>query len=143
MKDMSKLPNRAALEGDYGNARNGAAYLKLGGRAFTVMFSDGGGWDHVSLSTVGRCPTWEEMCAVKEMFFEPEDVVVQFHPREREYRNFHPTCLHLWRCQFAEFPTPDPEFVAPGEPTDAQLAVAVRAGMSPNLARDIKNRRKG
>lgn len=27
------------------------------------------GWDHVSVSLPNRCPTWEEMCKVKDLFF--------------------------------------------------------------------------
>lgn len=43
------------------------------------------------------CPTWDEMCAIKELFFEPEEVVVQYHPAESQHVNIHPFCLHLWR----------------------------------------------
>ncbi len=26
------------------------------------------GWEHVSISNTHRCPTWDEMCAVKDLF---------------------------------------------------------------------------
>ena len=113
MKDMSQMPGRIALHGDMGDAHNGFAIVKINGMAVKIMFSNGGGWDHVSVSTSVRCPTWPEMCIVKDRFFEPDDVVVQFHPRASEYRNCHIYCLHLWRCQYQEFPTPDPIMVAP------------------------------
>jgi hypothetical protein len=32
-----------------------------------VIASDGMGWDHVSVSLKDRCPTWEEMCLVKDL----------------------------------------------------------------------------
>jgi len=54
-------------------------------------------WEHVSVSIENRCPTWEEMCLVKSLFWEPEDTVVQFHPPESDYVNAHRFCLHLWR----------------------------------------------
>lgn len=54
-------------------------------------------WEHVSVSTPVRCPTWEEMCFVKSLFWLPHECVVQFHPPEAEYVNQHPYCLHLWR----------------------------------------------
>lgn len=65
----------------------------------SVIVGDEGycGWDHVSVSTKRRTPTWEEMCFIKSLFFEPEETVVQFHPAESEYVNVHPFCLHLWR----------------------------------------------
>lgn len=59
----------------------------------------GGGWDHVSVSfdPPTTTPTWEDMCWVKNLFFEDEETVVQFHPAKSDYVNIHPHCLHLWR----------------------------------------------
>lgn len=74
----------------------------------TVIASDGGGWDHVSVSTPYRCPTWDEMCQVKEMFWnDPDDWAVQYHPPMSRYVNNHPYCLHLWRLtDCGEMPFP-------------------------------------
>lgn len=55
-----------------------------------------GEWEHVSVSFPNRCPTWDEMCFVKNLFWEPEETVVQFHPAESKYVNVHEYCLHLW-----------------------------------------------
>jgi len=70
-------------------------------------------WEHVSVcarTQTGRSrpriPSWREMCAVKDRCWDPEDVVVQFHPRRSEYVNLHPDVLHLWRWKKGEFPTP-------------------------------------
>ena len=71
-----------------------------------VVFSWGGGWDHVSVSFRNRTPTWEEMCEIKDMFFAPDEVCVQYHPAASEYVNNHLYCLHIWRCQAADIPTP-------------------------------------
>lgn len=68
----------------------------------TVRISDGGGWDHVSVSFKTRCPTWGEMCTVKDWVFKPEEAVMQLHPPKSDYRSHHPFCLHLWRPQTAE-----------------------------------------
>lgn len=81
------------------------------GQTVYVIASDGEGWEHVSVSRKDRCPTWEEMCQVKAMFWDAEYVVVQFHPRESEYVNNHAFCLHLWRQVDADFPTPPSIFV--------------------------------
>ena len=62
-----------------------------------VIASDGEGWEHVSVSLANRTPTWEEMCLVKRLFWDPEDCVIQFHPPASDYVNLHPHCLHLWR----------------------------------------------
>ena len=63
-------------------------------------------WEHVSVSTAVRCPTWEEMCRVKDLFWDPEDAVFQIHPPEKEYINQHPYCLHLWRPVGIVLPRP-------------------------------------
>ena len=64
-------------------------------------------WQHVSVSRGDRCPSWEEMCMVKNLFFDEEEVVVQFHPRKSQYVNLAKNCLHLWRLSDGrEFPTP-------------------------------------
>lgn len=71
-----------------------------------VVVSDGGGWDHVSVSLSDRCPTWEEMCLIKDLFFEEEETVVQFHPSKSEHVNNHPYCLHLWKRQATPYELP-------------------------------------
>lgn len=71
-----------------------------------VIFSWGLGWDHVSISLEHRCPTWEEMCFIKESFFYDEECVVQYHPKKSEYVKRHPYCLHLWKQQGVEYITP-------------------------------------
>ena len=40
--------------------------------AIAVIASWGGGWEHVSVSLARRCPTWEEMCMVKDIFWGEE-----------------------------------------------------------------------
>lgn len=64
------------------------------------------GWEHVSVSTRRRPPNWQEMCFVKDLFWEEHECVVQFHPPKSEYVNNHPYCLHLWRSNKVEFPLP-------------------------------------
>lgn len=54
-------------------------------------------WEHVSVSLPNRCPTWDEMCKIKDLFWGEDVSVIQFHPKKSEYVNNHPFCLHLWR----------------------------------------------
>lgn len=79
---------------------------------YRVQVSDGLGWEHVSIS-VGekkkqqhRCPTWEEMCYIKGIFWDEEDCVIQYHPAKKDYINMHPYVLHLWRPTDVALPTP-------------------------------------
>lgn len=68
------------------------------------VVGDGGGWDHVSVSVIGkaRTPYWSEMCQVKDLFFRDDEVVMQLHPAKKDYVNNHPFVLHLWRPQTEE-----------------------------------------
>lgn len=75
------------------------------------------GWEHVSVSIADRTPTWVEMCAVKNLFWDDDEVVVQFHPRKKDYVNCHPFTLHLWRHATLQFPSPPPELVGPNQET--------------------------
>ena len=104
---------RAASDERFGN--NGAFLipLKTNRQTVLVIASDEGGWEHVSVSREDRCPTWAEMCEVKDIFFAPDEVVVQFHPARSEYVNFHRYCLHLWRPVGEQLPTPPAWMVGP------------------------------
>lgn len=90
----------------YGN--NGAFFVpsRPGKPPFKVIASDGEGWDHVSISLPDRCPTWEEMCRVKALFWDDEDAVMELHPPRSDWVNNHRFCLHLWRPQHCTIPLP-------------------------------------
>jgi hypothetical protein len=75
--------------------------------------SPGWPWEHVSVSTETRCPTWDEMCRVKDWFWDAEETVIQFHPPRSEYVNHHRFCLHLWRNLEAPTASPPSELVGP------------------------------
>lgn len=100
------------LKGPYGSDSSwGAVGMFVMGDsadALRILSSDGrdehgspyphvGGWEHVSVSTGVRCPTWNEMSLVKDLFWDYGDCVLQFHPPRAAYINNHPYCLHLWR----------------------------------------------
>jgi len=95
-------PGRLFSDSSYGN--NGA--FKVTG--LFVIASEGDGWEHVSVSLPNnkRCPSWGEMCKIKDLFWDDEDCVIQFHPPKSEYVNVHKSCLHLWREQNIIYNTP-------------------------------------
>lgn len=107
---MFQVPEkfRAAAPGyPPGDAHNGFFVIRLmHGQVVRAIASNGMGWEHVSVSRADRCPTWDEMCQVKDLFWGPEDCVVQFHPPKSQYVNVHPYCLHLWRRMDSDFSTP-------------------------------------
>jgi hypothetical protein len=81
-------------------------FLLKNGQQIRIIASDGEGWEHVSVSLEDRCPTWDEMCQVKGMFWGDDDCVMQLHPPKSEWVNNHPFCLHLWRPVGVDIPTP-------------------------------------
>ena len=97
----------------YGN--NGKFIIPGKRWRFQIIASDGLGWEHVSVTLISnsgkglnRNPNWNEMCAVKDIFWDPVDTVMQLHPPESMYVNDHPHCLHLWRPADGQIPMPPP-----------------------------------
>lgn len=97
----------------------GAFFVPMGKSLLRCIADDGqdgaavgneAGWEHVSISVVDhkgvRTPTWPEMCFVKDLFWDEEETVVQYHPPKSEYVNQHPHALHLWRPLLATLPRP-------------------------------------
>lgn len=82
------------------------------GILLTVIASDGADevegehWEHVSVSTANRPPTWEEMCFVKDLFWREDEMVIQYHPAKKDYINCHPYVLHMWRPLTTTIPMP-------------------------------------
>ena len=76
---------------------DGVYQIPYAGVTLRVICGCGEGWDHVSVSLPDRCPTWDEMNWVKNLFFEPDETAIQFHPPHNEYINVCKTVLHMWR----------------------------------------------
>ena len=93
----------------------GVFMIPLGELETAIVIADNGvsspEWEHVSVSLPTRCPTWDEMCKIKEIFFSDDETVVQYHPRKQDYVNIHRFCLHLWRLKNGTFPVPPKELV--------------------------------
>jgi hypothetical protein len=103
-------PRFASQESD-GN--NGMFLIPSDSCSLLVKASDGGGWEHVSVTVFKkkRCPTWEEMCQIKNLFWDEDEVVIQYHPAQNDYISNHDFCLHMWKPVGVELPTPPPIFV--------------------------------
>jgi hypothetical protein len=110
--DYWRVDHPAAFIGKIGEGQNirmsptGAFSMQPKGTRsrMVIVSSKNDGWDHVSVSIGhrggdGTIPSWQQMCMVKDMFFEPEEVVMQLHPRHSQYVNVCKWCLHLWRPQ--------------------------------------------
>lgn len=83
MKNLHTLDEyRVPHLGLMGNERNGKFIIPTenGRQNFLIIASAEMGWDHVSVSLitsdrsaeVDRCPKWNEMCYVKDLFFDED-----------------------------------------------------------------------
>lgn len=93
-----------AIHPFFGSSPVGAMHGAFAYEEFQVISSGSGPgetphsrWEHVSISRRDRCPTWEEMSAIKDVFWKETETVLQFHPKKSKYVNIMPNCLHLWR----------------------------------------------
>lgn len=89
----------------------GRYFDKDSNKMLQYVFSWGGGWEHLSVSLPRKCPTWEQMCKMKEIFYDDEEVCVEYHPRRSDYVNMHQYCLHIWRPIDESIPTPPRNYV--------------------------------
>lgn len=97
--------------------REGCFVITDGKCQLRMIMNDGidTGWEHVSVSLkvrldsgeiVDRLPTWDMMTVAKNLFWDAEECVLQFHPPASEYVNRHEFVLHLWRQLGRNHPTP-------------------------------------
>lgn len=108
MKSLKELINTPNLCIQRTGQDGGSGYVQFGNMKASVIWSNGGGWEHVSMAPYKHSyvPSWDDMCRLKNMFFGPDEWVVQFHPPESEYVNNMVNCLHLWRPLEEKLPTP-------------------------------------
>ena len=106
-----KTPNKYRVKNGYlgsddsfGN--NGFFEVPFRSFKFRVIASGGGGWEHVSVSLPFRTPNWEEMCFIKDLFWDDTETIVQYHPPKSDYVNNHEHCLHLWKPVDEVLPRP-------------------------------------
>ena len=108
---MMRCPNhleiyRVTMPWGAGDACNGILEIKP--RGLRVLFSDGEGWEHVSVSRRSRMPTYEDLDEIKREFWSDRDTVMQLFVPRSDHVNCHPYCLHLWRptAKGVEIPRP-------------------------------------
>lgn len=95
-------------------------------KVLNFAFSWACGFEHLSVSTTVKTPTWEQMCKMKDIFWNENEVCMQLHPAKENYINNMPYCLHIWKPTTKEIPTPP------------NLMVGVRTNPD-DLEKDIKD----
>jgi len=112
MKDKPDARLKRIHSGRYGSddsfGMNGAFIVRGPFGKLQIISGQGDGWEHVSVTPTNkkRCPFWEEMVFVKDLFWTEAECVIQYHPAKRNYINVHDYVLHLWKPIGVEIPTP-------------------------------------
>lgn len=87
----------------------GVIYDKKTRVKLNFIMSWGAGWEHCSVSITDRykrTPSWEQMCFIKNSFWNEDECCVEYHPAKKDYVNNHEYCLHIWKPIDQEIPTP-------------------------------------
>ena len=114
-------PHGAELDiaGDTGEGRQIA--IQHGQRRLATQPT---GWEHVTVSTAHRTPTWEEMSWVKDQFWDKEECVIEYHPPASVYVKIHPYRLHLWKPKHKVIPMPPAHLASVGfDPSQKLVAI--------------------
>lgn len=113
MRDLRELESHRVREswvlrrfGTVGDDTCGVFLFLRSTAQLRVIAAAAAGWDHLSVSTATRCPTWAEMDYLKRRFFRDDEVAMQLHVTPAEHINDHPRVLHIWRPWDSPIPLP-------------------------------------
>jgi hypothetical protein len=107
--EQYRIKTKEGVMGTPPGCTRGSFVVPYQSNTIFVICDDGEltGWEHVSVSLRNRCPNWNEMCFIKNLFWSEDDTVVQIHPPKSDYVNIHEYCLHLWRKIGNDFEMPN------------------------------------
>lgn len=108
MRKTEEILNNPIIRNIRLGSDGGAATLHIGGWDGSVIWSWDCGFEHVSVAPFAKriTPSWDDMCKVKEIFWNDDEAVIQIHTKKADYVNNVENCLHLWRCTYKETPLP-------------------------------------
>lgn len=109
MKTIEEIRNtpRVMIEAETENdGMGGKVYDITTGKWLNFIFSYQMGWEHLSVSMPSKTPSWDQMCMMKDIFWNKDEACVQYHPKEEDYVNMHKHCLHIWKPTEVELPIP-------------------------------------
>ena len=101
MKTIKEIKENSKLEIQKQTIDGVAGILHMTGlRKCTFIASWGGGWEHVSVCPSNRTPDWDEMCAIKDMFRdELEKLLNTVHPLHFRGNKFREQTIEMMRAQ--------------------------------------------
>ena len=110
MRHIREIMSHKSVEPVAVNATGGAFIVRHRDKRFKAIVGLGDGWEHVSVSQYSknpkRVPNYQEMKAIKRVFFREDEWAVEYHPSVSEYKSVNPWVLHIWRPTDVELPIP-------------------------------------
>lgn len=108
MKKTAEIKENQNLRNVKEGIDGGTADIHIGGWDGSVIWSIGAGWEHVSVAPYPKriTPSWDDMCRIKDIFWNDDEAVIQVHPPKAEYVSNVENCLHLWRCIYKKMVLP-------------------------------------
>lgn len=104
MKRLRDIRRASGITIEDASVHGGIGTIKTDTWTGSVVWgADEDGWEHVSVAPFDHTviPSWDDMCRIKDIFFEDEEIALQIHPKRSEYVNKVENCLHLWRPKSA------------------------------------------
>lgn len=106
IEEIKRTPNLIIEAETDNDGMGGKYYDKYSNKWLNFIFSYQLGWEHLSVSMPGKTPSWDQMCVMKNIFWNEDEACVEYHPKKEEYVNDHEYCLHIWKPTKVELPTP-------------------------------------
>ena len=106
IEEIKKTPNLIIEAETENDGMGGKYYDKYNNKWLNFIFSYQLGWEHLSVSMPSKTPSWEQMCIMKDIFWNKDETCIEYHPREEDYVNNHEHCLHIWKPTEEILPIP-------------------------------------
>ena len=78
IEEIKKTPNLFIEAETKNDGMGGKYYDKYTGKRLNFIFSYQMGWEHLSVSMPSRTPTWDQMCIMKDIFWNKNEACVGF-----------------------------------------------------------------
>lgn len=143
IEEIKRTPNLFIEAETKNDGMGGKYYDKYTGKWLNFIFSYQMGWEHLSVSMPSRTPTWEQMCVMKDIFWNKDETCVEYHPREEDYVNNHKHCLHIWRPTHESLPTPPSILVGFRSEEEKQAFLMMANAMGIEINKWKYNKREG
>lgn len=106
IEEIKKTPNLFIETEAENDGISGKYYDKYSGKFLNFIFSYQMGWEHLSVSMPNKTPSWDQMCMMKNIFWNEDEACAEYHPKKEDYVNNHKHCLHIWKPTNEVLPLP-------------------------------------